>query len=44
MIIDETILNVKLEVYCTRQCNNICKHREKQTKENCIIKKFIDQL
>ena len=34
----------ELNKFCYDKCNNICKFREKETKENCIIKKFIDQL
>ena len=30
-----------LEDFCEKECNMICKRKEKESKENCIINKFI---
>lgn len=36
------ILYNMLDDFCENECNIICKKKEKKSKENCVIKKFIE--
>ena len=31
-----------LDDFCENECNILCKKKEKETKENCVIKEFIE--
>ena len=43
-IINKQNLEIKLYKFCKDKCNILCKSKEKETKENCIIKNFIDDI